>query len=406
MTPSPHAAKKSALVLLLMTMTLLGVFPLDVVLPSFPALSDYFRTSASDIAFSVSLFAIGLGLSVVLVGPLSDLWGRKTLLLAGIGISIVGAAGCLVSSEYGWFLLFRVIQAVGCGSFVLSQALIQDLFIGKEQERIRIWMTTAAGVFISISPLLGTWLQMHLGWEGSFYVFIALAIMVWIRAGVLLKETARNRKPSIGRFFSAYWRLCSDLRFMGYWLISALAFACHFSFIVISPIIFMERLALSPYEYAWALLLYGVAYVVGGIVASALHRRLPAHSQIVIGLGLIALSGLVMMWLANQLGLTAAAVLIPMLICTAGTTIARPIANSKAMTLHPQDAGTSSSVGGLMVFLCGGVISVVINLASEDLITALSLCFLTLSAAGVAVNALIMRRTPCRSELARDGRQR
>ena len=392
MTPSLQSAKKTSLVLLLMTMTLLGVFPLDVVLPSFPALSDYFRTSASDIALSVSLFAIGLGLSVVMVGPLSDLWGRKTLLLTGIGISIVGAAGCLVSTEYSWFLVFRVIQAVGCGSFVLSQALIQDLFVGKEQERIRIWMTTAAGVFISISPLLGTWLQMHLGWEGSFYVFIALAVIVWIKAGALLKETPRNPNPSTGHFFSAYWRLCSDLRFMGYWLISALAFACHFSFIVMSPIIFMERLALTPYEFAWTLLLYGVAYVFGGIVASALHRRLPANSQIVIGLGLIALSGLVMLWLANQFGLTAAAVLIPMLICTAGTTIARPIANSKAMTLYPQDAGTSSSVGGVMIFLCGGVISVVINLASEDLTTALALCFLVLSATGLGLNALIMQR--------------
>ena len=87
-----------------------------------------------------------------------------------------------------------------------------------------------------------------------------------------------------------------------------------------------------------------------------------------------------------------------MLICTAGTTIARPIANSKAMTLYPQDAGTSSSVGG--------VISVMINLASEDLTTALALCFLTLSVTGLGLNALIMRRPTCRSELARDGRQR
>jgi Bcr/CflA subfamily drug resistance transporter len=392
MNPSPHTTNKSSLILLLMGMTLLGVFPLDVVLPSFPALSDYFQTTASDIALSVSLFAIGLALSVVLVGPLSDLWGRKRLLLMGIAISMIGAAGCLVSSDYRWFLLFRVIQAVGCGSFVLSQALIQDLFVGKEQERMRIWMTTAGGVFISISPLLGTWLQLHLGWEGSFYVFIALAAVVWVKARALLRYTPPRRDASPGRFFSAYWRLCSDVRFMGYWLISGLAFACHFSFIVISPIIFMERLALSPYEFAWALLLYGVAYVFGGIIASALHRRLQANTQIIVGLGLIALSGVVMLWLANQFGLTATAVLIPMLICTAGTTIARPIANSRAMTLHPEDAGTSSSVGGVMIFMCGGVISVVINLVSDELTTALSLCFLILSAAGLALNALIVRR--------------
>ena len=392
MKPSRRTAKKSSLILLLLTMTLLGVFPLDVVLPSFPALSDYFQNSASDIALSVSLFAIGLALSVVLVGPLSDRWGRRNLLLTGIAISAIGATGCLVSSDYRWFLFFRVVQAVGCGAFVLSQALIQDLFVGREQERIRIWMTTAAGVFISISPLLGTWLQMHLGWEGSFYVFIALAVIVWIKTGVLLQDNPRRRNPSSAHFFSAYWRLCSDLRFTGYWLISALAFACHFSFIVISPIIFMERLGLSAYKFAWALLLYGVAYVMGGIVASALHRHLQSNTQIIVGLGLIALSGLIMLLLANLFGLTAAAVLIPMLICTAGTTIARPIANSKAMTLHPEDAGTSSSVGGVMIFTCGGVISLLINLASDDLTTTLGLCFLILSAAGLGLNALIMRR--------------
>ncbi|MBT9574538.1 MAG: MFS transporter [Pseudomonas umsongensis] len=350
MTPAPQTAKKSSLILLLMTMTLLGVFPLDVVLPSFPALSDYFQTSASDIALSVSLFAIGLGISVVLVGPLSDLWGRRQLLLIGIAISVIGAAGCVMTPDYGWFLVFRVVQAIGCGSFVLSQALIQDLFVGREQERLRIWMTTAGGVFISLSPLLGTWLQMHLGWEGSFYVFIGLAVIVWIKAGVLLKETPRKRATP-GRFFAAYWRLCSDPRFMGYWLISALAFACHFSFIVISPIIFMVLLA-------------------------------------------------------SQFGLAAAAVLIPMLICTAGTTIARPIANSKAMTLHPQDAGTSTSVGGVMIFMCGGVISLVINLASEDLTTALASCFLILSIAGLGLNTLIGRPPPCRSELVESSHRR
>ncbi|VVP40359.1 Inner membrane transport protein YdhC [Pseudomonas fluorescens] len=384
--------EQRAMVILLMTMTLLGVFPLDVVLPSFPDLSDYFRTSPSDIALSVSVFAIGLALSVVLVGPLSDLWGRKKLLLAGIAIAVVGATGCVVSSEYSWFLFFRVIQAVGCGSFVLSQALVQDLFVGKEQERIRIWMVTGGGVFISISPLLGTWLQLQLGWQGSFYVFISLAVIVWLKAFFLLRENPHLHTTAPERFFSAYWRLCSDFRFMGYWLISALAFACHFSFIVISPIIFMERLALSPYAFAWALLLYGVAYVFGGIVASALHRYLQANTQIVIGLGLIALSGLVMLWLEEQFGLSAAAVLIPMLICTAGTTIARPIANSKAMSLYPRNAGTSTSVGGVLIFMCGGVISVVINLASEDLTTALALCFLSLSATGLGLNVLITRR--------------
>jgi DHA1 family bicyclomycin/chloramphenicol resistance-like MFS transporter len=286
-----------------------------------------------------------------------------------------------------------VIQAVGCGSFALSQALVQDLFSGRELERLRIWMTTAGGIFMSSSPLMGTWLQQHLGWQGSFYVFICLAAIVWLRSSFLLKES-RSSERQTRRFFAAYWMLLSDIRFTGYWLISALAFACHFSFIVISPIIFMEYLNLSAYQFAWALLLYGAAYVAGGVIASILHRHLEGATQISIGLCLIALSGLVMLWLNQQLGLSAATVLIPMLICTAGTTISRPIANSRAMSLYPQHAGTATSAGSLLIFMCGGLISAVINMVSDHVITALAVCFLILSALGMGLNGAISLRQP------------
>jgi DHA1 family bicyclomycin/chloramphenicol resistance-like MFS transporter len=392
MPSAKNANEKPLITLLLMTMTLLGVFPLDVVLPSFPDLSAYFQISPPEVALSVSLFAVSLAFSIMLVGPLSDMWGRKKLLLGGMAVAMIGATGCALSSEYSWFLGFRVIQAIGCGSFSLSQALVQDLFIGRERQRLRIWMVTAGGVFISISPLLGTWLQLQFGWQGSFYVFVTLAAFVWLSACWLLKETPPVRTTAHGRFFSAYWQVCSDSRFMGYWLISALAFACHFSFIVSSPIIFMEHLALSPYEFAWALLLYGVAYVLGGVIASILHRHLQANTQINAGLWLIAASGPVMLWLTHQFGLSATTVLISMLVCTLGTTITRPIVNSMAMSIHPEHAGTSTSVGGVLMFLTGGMISALISAVPEDLITTLALCFLTLSLAGLGLNALIIQR--------------
>jgi DHA1 family bicyclomycin/chloramphenicol resistance-like MFS transporter len=375
-----------------MTMTLLAVFPLDVVLPSFPALSSHFHTTPSEIAESVSIFAIGLAVSLLLIGPLSDRFGRKKLLLAGIALSAIGATGCLFAEDFAWFLGFRVVQAVGCGTFALSQALIQDLFAGRELERIRIWMTTAGGIFISSSPLMGTWLQLYGGWQASFYVFIVLAIVVWLWSARLLDDSRSQHRPSSVGFFSGYWLLFSDIRFVGYWLISALAFACHFSFIVMSPLIFMEHLNLSAYQFAWALLLYGAAYVLGGVVASVLHRTMASDRQINTGLALIAVSGAVMLWLDWQFGLSAATVLIPMLVCTAGTTICRPIANSKAMSLYPELAGTSTSAGSLLIFMCGGLISLVVNLASDNLSVALALCFLILSAIGLGLNALITPR--------------
>lgn len=159
MTTLTSPARKTAAIFLLMTMTVLGVFPLDVILPSFPFMAAHFDTSVADIALSVSLFSVGLSMSLLLIGPLSDNLGRKRLLMIGMSIAVAGAAGCAMADDFAWFLFFRVVQAVGCGSFVLSQALVQDLFVGKEQERLRIAIVTAGGICISVSPLFGSWLQ-------------------------------------------------------------------------------------------------------------------------------------------------------------------------------------------------------------------------------------------------------
>lgn len=391
MDHTPRSTKKTSAIVLLMTMTLLGVFPLDVILPSFPALAERFQTSSADIALSVSLFAIGLSFSLMVVGPLSDSLGRKKLLLAGMSVAIVGAAGCIMAREYSWFLFFRVIQAIGCGCFVLSQALVQDLFMGKEQERLRIAMVTASGIFISLSPLFGTWLQDQIGWQGSFEVFIAIGLLVILKACLLLENTPGTASVRHRNLLAAYWLVCSEPRFVGYWLISALAFSCHFSFIVISPIIFMEQLQLSSYQYSLALLLYGAAYVLGGFGAGVMNRYMQASTQITIGLLLIALSGLLML-LLQQSGMSAITVLVPMIICTAGTTITRPVATSRAMGLFPQNAGTSASAGNMIIFTCGGLISGFINLSSNNPTMALGLCFLVLSASALALNSLVNRR--------------
>lgn len=383
--------KRRSAIGLLLAMTLVGVFPIDVLLPSFPALSEHFRTRPADIGFSVSLFAIGIAVSQLLIGPVSDVIGRKGLLLAGMAVSMLGAMGCVLCTEYSWFLVFRLVQALGCGCIVLSQALVQDLFKGRERDRLRILMVTASGIFISVSPLAGTLLQAWMDWPGSFLVFIALAAAVFFKACFLLESSPNPPSGPRPRIFQAYRRVYSNFNFIAWWLISALAFACHFSFIVISPLVFMEHLKLSSHEFSLALLAYGIAYLVGGVLAALLGRRTQPDTQIVVGLCTILLSGVVMLYLSVQWGLSVPTVLVPMIICTAGTTIARPAATSCAMNVFPDNAGTAASAGTLLIFICGGLISVLINLASPHLQVSLSLCFIVLSLVGLVLNALTRR---------------
>ncbi|MEB0044005.1 MULTISPECIES: MFS transporter [unclassified Pseudomonas] len=384
--------KRRSAIILLMAMVLLGVFPLDVLLPSFPALAAHFRTTPSDIALSISLFAVGIALSQLLIGPLSDVIGRKALLLAGMGISMLGAIGCVLSTDYASFLVFRVIQAVGCGCFVLSQALVQDLFKGAERDRLRIFMVTVTGVFISVSPLAGTFLQATLDWQGSFVVFTALAGVVFVKSCFFLERSPQGAAGGPPNFIQSYRRVFADFEFLGYWLISAFAFACHFSFIIISPLIFMEQLQLSPYDFSLTLLVYGAAYLFGGMAATLLSHRISPGQQIVIGLTLILLSGLGLLYLGQHFPLSAATVLIPMIICTAGTTIARPAATSKAMSLFPDNAGTSASAGSTLIFICGGLISALISLSAANLQMTLGYAFVMLSVIALVLNRRINSR--------------
>ncbi|MCO2075357.1 multidrug transporter CflA [Pseudomonas aeruginosa] len=393
MAKPPRSSKKAGAVALLLAMVLLGVFPIDVLLPSFPALSHHFDTSGADIALSISLFAIGISLSQLLIGPLSDRLGRKNLLLAGMAVSLFGALGCVASGDYRLFLLFRLVQAIGCGCFVLSQALVQDLFSGKERERLRILIVTASGIFISISPLLGSILQAWLDWPGSFYFFSALALLVLLKAWVSLENPSPSAAtPHSMGILQAYRQVCSSSAFFGYWLIAASAFACHFSFIVISPLLFMERLHLDSYQFALTLLLYGVAYVVGGVLAGILNRRLEAGAQIVIGLFLILCSGLSMAALTGVYGLSLATVMGPMLFCTAGVTIARPAATSRAMELFPDYAGTSASAGNTLVFVVGGAVSALVNLYGERLQLTLAASLVLLACLGLLLSQWVGRQ--------------
>ncbi|WP_119737421.1 MFS transporter [Pseudomonas sp. Larv2_ips] len=390
MTTLTSPTRKTAAIFLLMTMTVLGVFPLDVILPSFPSMAAHFDTSVADIALSVSLFSIGLSLSLLLIGPLSDNLGRKRLLMIGMSIAVAGSAGCAMADDFGWFLFFRVVQAVGCGSFVLSQALVQDLFVGKEQERLRIAMVTAGGICISVSPLFGSWLQTWLDWRGSFQVFVIIGLVLVLKAWLLL-----DGQPSVPAarvpILKAYQQVFSDRRFVGYWLISALAFACHFAFIVVSPIILMEQLALTPYQFSLALLLYGAAYVLGGMGAGWMNRRMEGTTQIVTGQRLIAFAGVLMLVLDHVWGLSVVTVMLPMILCTAGTTITRPIATSRAMGLFPQNAGTSASAGNVIIFISGGLISGLVSQTGEQVMTVLPITFLLLSGIGMGLNALVQR---------------
>lgn len=377
--------------LLLFGMSALSIFPMDILLPAYPAMAFAFAKTTSDIAASISLFMLIFALFQLVVGPLSDAWGRQKLLLSGLALTLVSSIGCALTTEYAAFLVFRALQAVGCSVLVLTQPLIQEVFDAGQRQSMRIYLVVVSGFFISCSPLLGTLILEYYGWAGSFYLaagVAALLIGLTLRVMPLLAPTTPSSPLSAFVFYRSAF---ANRLFILYWVLSGLALASHFSFIIVSPIIFLDYLRLESYLYSSILLAYGLAYILSGGVATCLARRISLDAQIATGFLLIGLAGAALLVTTTLSTPSVMGVLVPLFICTAGTTLCRPAATSCAMQFFSDNAGAAGAAGATVVFLIAAMVSALVSYLEPGLYIALALTFVVLAALGLWFNRLIQR---------------
>ncbi|KJZ48004.1 MULTISPECIES: MFS transporter [Pseudomonas] len=377
--------------ILITNISLISFFPLNILLPSFPALALEFNTSMVDIAFAVSLFTLVFSFAQLVTGPLSDKWGRKEVLLGCLILCSIGAIGCTQATDYSTFMGFRAVQALGCGFFVLGHALVEDLFEEKDRARVRIYYMTLSGSFVALSPLLGSWLQTSFGWQGSFYAFSLMALGIFIHAQSELPARSARTDHETTSITSTLKTILNSKDFVRYWWIAALVFSCYFALISVTPLIFMDVLKLSEYQYALVLVAYGVAYVLGGALASAAQKRISLSKQINLGLSLLSIAGLALGLILIFDAMTTLTLFVPMLISALAVTLVRPAAISAAMLLFSSNAGTAASAGNTIMFITAAISSAVLALAGTHLLVTIAVSFIGFSLWGLLTNARVGR---------------
>ncbi|WP_353632072.1 MFS transporter [Pseudomonas canadensis] len=373
--------------ILITCISLISFFPINILLPSFPALAERFDTPIAEVALSISLFTLVFSISQLITGPLSDKWGRKEVLLGCITLSILGALGCALATDYLAFLLFRSVQAMGCGFFVLGHALVEDLFEEQDRARMRLYYMTLSGSFVALSPLIGSWLQTTFDWQGSFYGFAVMALGMLIHALCILPSKSASPHRTPVSIIGTLKAVARNRDFLRYWWIAALVFACYFALISVTPLIFMDALKLSEYQYALVLMVYGVAYLLGGVAASYLQKRISLSRQINIGLGLLLVAGVLLTLIVSLDAVTPVTLLIPMLISALAVTLVRPAAISAAMLLFSSSAGTAASAGNSIMFLTAAVSSAALAQTGSNLLITIALSFIVFSLWGWLTNA-------------------
>ena len=297
--------------------------------------------------------------------------------------------GCALASDYLTFLMFRSVQAMGCGFFVLGHALVEDLFDEQDRARVRLYYMTLSGSFVALSPLIGSWLQTTFGWQGSFYGFALMALGMLIHAFCILPSKAASPPRAGLSIIDTLKAVAGNRDFLRYWWIAALVFTCYFALISVTPLIFMDALKLSEYQYALVLMVYGAAYLLGGVAASFLQKHIPLSRQINIGLGLLGVAGVLLTLVVSYEAITTLTLLIPMLISALAVTLVRPAAISAAMLLFSSSAGTAASAGNSIMFLTAAVSSAALAQAGSHLLMTIAVSFIVFGLWGWLTNGRI-----------------
>lgn len=377
---------------LIFLVTFIGVFPLDVYLPSIPEMAINFHVTISQMSQTISLFTLIFAIMQIINGALSDVYGRKIVLLVGLGVALIATIALLVVHNYRLLILLRVLQATGLSCFVVTQAIIRDVYSNQAAIKLQIFLTVLSGLLIAISPLLGGWLQILFGWKGSFYICAVVIFITFILVKLFFIET--NLSAGKSKFkpilqLIEYCEIYSHPKFRKYAVIAMLAFSSHFAFIVSSAYLLNEILNISVFNYSLLMLLYGMFYLLSGMMAMTLIKNF-SEKIILIG-SFFMLSGGILMLYFSMFDLNVSAILVPMMFVIIGVTLVRPMAINKALEFNREKSGKVSAMLSLIQFLGAGVLSYLVTFLNRY--AQLPLACLIIFSGVVTLSIMIYKRS-------------
>ena len=388
------ANSKLFLVLLLGVLSAFGPFVVDLYLPSLPQLASFFETSASMTQLTLTTAMIGLAVGQLLLGPLSDKFGRKIPLIISLVIYIISTVLIVYAPNIESMIVLRVIQGLSsAGSVVISRAVATDLYRGREMTRFFGLLMTINGIAPIISPILGSLLLEYISWKGVF-VFLALIGVIVLLFCFRLKESLsiENRlQGSIFATFSTFGVIIKNRLFMSYVGIESFLLGAMFAYIAASPFILQSFYGLSAFIFSLCFGANGAALVIGAHIGGKLPNRqalaIGVLAFVVAALYTIAVLIIQPHWLFVEIGFFAMLLLM-------GITF--PAISTLAMESERQYAGSASALLGFAPFFLGGIVSPLVGIGNIFYSTALVI--LACGVLGLAIYWSIRHKIPTSAE--------
>ncbi|MET7961353.1 multidrug effflux MFS transporter [Micromonospora zamorensis] len=351
--------QRAQLVLVLGALIAIGPLTIDMYLPALPAITTGLQTTETAVQLTLTGTLVGLALGQLLIGPLSDVVGRRVPLLAGLVAHIVASVLCVFAPNIAVLGALRVLQGLGvAAATVVATAVVRDLFSGASFARIFSRLMLVMGLAPILAPTLGSGLLSWTDWRGVFAALAVLGALLIVVAALKLPETlpvARRRRGGIGATMRDYRGLLNDRAFVGLVLVAGLAMAALFAYVSGSSFVLQREYGLDEQEFGLA---FGAGAV--GLIAATqfnvrLLRRYTPQQILVSALIAGTAAGLLLvMFAATGFG-GLGTLLASLWLVLAATGLAMPNAPALAMSRHSEAAGTAAALLGAVQFGIGAL---------------------------------------------------
>ncbi|MGW2210465.1 multidrug effflux MFS transporter [Streptomyces sp. NPDC001781] len=362
---------------------------MDMYLPSLPEVTRTLHAPAATVQLTLTACLAGMALGQLVVGPMSDRWGRRRPLLTGLAVYLVATALCAFAPTVETLVAFRLAQGLaGAAGIVIARAVVRDLYDGVAMARFFSTLMLISGVAPIVAPLIGGQILRVTDWRGVFAVLTAigavLTVLVWLRLPETLPPAERHR-GGVKESLRTMRGLLADLPFAGYLLAGGFAFAALFAYVSASPFVVQEVYGASPQTFSLLFGLNSVGLVVAGqINGKLLVGRVRLDRVLACGLAVIVLAATALLLMATgvfgEAGLAPVAAALFVLMSAMGFTLPNTQALALLRTRHA--AGSASALLGTTSFLIGAVASPLVGVAGER--TAVPMALVQLAAALVA----------------------
>jgi DHA1 family bicyclomycin/chloramphenicol resistance-like MFS transporter len=353
---------------LLVVMTMLSPIGITILTPSLPALVRAFDTDVARAQLTLSVYMVGIAAGQLIVGALSDRFGRRPVMLVGLSILTLGGVLAAFAPTIEALIAARLLQALGgCAGMALTRAMVRDVHAPDRAASMLGYVGMAMVIGPMFSPLIGGLLERGVGWWASMLFLALVAGSVLLAAYFVLPET--NRAPStrldLTSLFANFAMIARSRDFLGYALSSALMSSCYFCFVGSAPYLVIDRMGLSPDVFGLWFLVIASGYSLGGFVAGRLSVRFGGRRMNLIGLSVGCL-GAALFAVVNSLApLSLPGLHLPVWIMGIGQGINMPNAASGAVSGFPRLAGAASGLMGCIHMTLGGLTILAIGVFAQ-----------------------------------------